>query len=157
MYNVASRNLLIQMTPRRRCVRLSTCPAHHHEPSSGRFGQGFARRMKAARHKPGRTRKLDEMFVALRDERYLPWRAVDEHGAELDIVLQMRRHTAAARGLLKRVLRPNPLPRKLVTVQLHNFPAAKAEIPKLANVTHLFVKAAARTNNCAEKQPPTDA
>jgi putative transposase len=48
------------------------------------------------------------------------------------------------------VLRSNPVPRKIVTDQLRSYPAAKAEIPKLANVKHVFVKAAARLNNRAE-------
>ena len=49
-----------------------------------KFGKGFAHRVKAARTKPGSTWPLDEMFVTLRGEPYPLWRAVDEHGAELD-------------------------------------------------------------------------
>ncbi|MPW11849.1 DDE-type integrase/transposase/recombinase, partial [Paraburkholderia sp. CNPSo 3155] len=41
-------------------------------------------------------------------------------------------------------------PRRIVTDQLRSYPAAKAEIPELANVTHVFVKASARVNNRAE-------
>jgi putative transposase len=37
-----------------------------------------------------------------------------------------------------------------VTDQLSRCPAAKAEIPELANVKHVFVKAGARLNNRAE-------
>lgn len=33
----------------------------------------------------------------------------------------------------------------------YSYPAAKAEIPELENVKHVFVKASARVNNCAEK------
>src|SRR5579859_102453 len=40
--------------------------------------------------------------------------------------------------------------RKIVTDQLRSYPAAKAEIPELAHVKHLFVKASARVNNRAE-------
>ena len=115
-----------------------------------KFGAGFARRVKAARRKPGGTWHLDEMFVTLRGEPYLLWRAVDEHGAELDILLQKRRDKAAAKRLFKRVLRSNPVPRKIITDQLHSYPAANAEIPDLASVKHVFVKAAARLNNRAE-------
>jgi len=93
---------------------------------------------------------LDEMFVTLRGEPYLLWRAVDEHGAELDILLQKRRDKAAAKRFFKRVLRSSPVPRKIVTDQLRSYPTAKAEIPELANVKHVFVKAAARLNNRAE-------
>ena len=41
-------------------------------------------------------------------------------------------------------------PRKIVTDQLRSYPAAKAEIPELAHVRHVFVKASARVNNRAE-------
>jgi len=102
------------------------------------------------RRKPGSTWHLDEMFVRLRGEPHLLWRAVDEHGAELDILLQKRRDKAAAKRFFKRVLRSNPVPRKIVTDQLRSYPAAKAEIPELANVRHVFVEAAARLNNRAE-------
>jgi putative transposase len=115
-----------------------------------KFGAGFAHRMKSVRRKPGSTWHLDEVFVTLRGEPYLLWRAVDEHGAELDILLQKRRDKAAAKRFFKRVLRSSPVPHKIVTDQLRSYPAAKAEIPELASVKHVFVKAAARMNNRAE-------
>ena len=62
-----------------------------------RFGPQFAHRAKAARGKTGSTWHLDEVFVKLRGEPYVLWRAVDEHGTELDVLLQKRRDTAAAR------------------------------------------------------------
>jgi len=112
---------------------------------------GFAHRVKAARRKPGATWHLDQVFVTLRGEPYLLWRAVDQHGAELDILLQKRRDKAAAKRFFKRVLASSPdMPRKIVTDQLRSYPAAKAEIPELANVKHVFVKASARLNNRAE-------
>jgi transposase-like protein len=40
--------------------------------------------------------------------------------------------------------------RKIVTDQLRSYPAAKAEIPELADFEHVFVKACARVNNRAE-------
>jgi putative transposase len=90
------------------------------------------------------------MFVTLRGEPYLLWRAVDEHGAELDILLQKHRDKAAAKRFFKCLLRSNPVPRKIVTDQLRSYPAAKADIPELASAKHVFVKAAARLNNRAE-------
>ena len=115
-----------------------------------KFGAGFAHRVKAARRNPGSTWHLDEMFVTLPGEPYLLWRAVDEHGLELDILLQKRRDKAAAKRFFKRVMRSNPAPRKIVTDQLRSYPAAKADIPELVNVKHVFVKTAARVNNRAE-------
>jgi putative transposase len=116
-----------------------------------KFGAGFAHRVKAVRRKPGTTWHLDEVFVTLRGEPYLLWRAVDQHGAELDILLQKRRDKAAAKRFFKRVLASCAEgPGKIVTDQLRSYPAAKAEIPELAKVKHVFVKASARVNNRAE-------
>lgn len=91
------------------------------------------------------------MFVTLRGEPYLLWRAVDQHGAELDVLVQKRRDKVAAKRLFKRVLAACPeTPRKIVTDQLRSYPAAKAEIAQLADVRRVFVKASARVNNRAE-------
>jgi putative transposase len=79
------------------------------------------------------------------------WRAVDQHGAELDVLLQKRRDKAAAKRFFKHVLAScAEAPRRIVTDQLRSYPAAKAEIPELAHVRHVFVKASARVNNRAE-------
>jgi len=96
-----------------------------------KFGKEFAHRVKAARRKPGSTWHLDEMFVKLRGGPYLLWRAVDEHGAELDILLQKRSDKAAAKCFFKRLLRSNPVPRRIVTDQLRSYPAAK---PRFRNL-----------------------
>ncbi|AJY62361.1 DDE domain protein (plasmid) [Burkholderia glumae LMG 2196 = ATCC 33617] len=86
----------------------------------------------------------------LRGEPWLLWRAVDEHGAELDILLQKQRDKAAAKRFFQRVLRTCPAPRRIVTDQLRSYSAAMADIPELAHVKHMLVKAAARVNNRAE-------
>jgi putative transposase len=116
-----------------------------------KFGAGFPHRVKAARRKPGSTWHLDEVFVTLRGQPYLLGRAVDQHGAELNILLQKRRDKAAAKRFFKRVLAACPdAPRRFVTDQLRSYPAAKAEIPELVHVRHVFVKGSARVNNRAE-------
>ncbi len=68
---------------------------------------------------------------------------------------QKRRDKPAAERFFRRVLRSSPVPRKIVIDQLCSYPAANAEIPELASVKHVFVKAAARVNNPAEnsRQP----
>lgn len=69
-----------------------------------KFGLSFAIRAKSARRKPGSTWHLDEMFVTLRGEPYLLWRAVGQYGAELDVPVQKRRDKAAAKRFFKHVL-----------------------------------------------------
>jgi putative transposase len=102
------------------------------------------------RRKPGNTWHLDEMFVTLRGEPYLLWRAVDEHDVELDVLVQKRRNKAAAKALLSAGVAFKPVPKRIVTDQLRSYPAAKADIPELAQVKQIFVKAAARVNNRVE-------
>jgi putative transposase len=115
-----------------------------------KFGAGFAHQVRTARRKRGSTWHLDEMFVTLRGEPWLLWRAIDEHGIELDILLQKGRDKSAAKRFFKRVLAASPAaPKKIVTDQLRSYPAAKSEIPELANVKHVFVKACARVNASA--------
>ena len=66
------------------------------------------------------------------------------------MLVQKRRDKAAAKRFFRSVLRSNPVPRRIVTDQLRSYPEAKADIPELAHVKHVFVKAAARVNNRAE-------
>ena len=96
------------------------------------------------------TWRLDEMFITLRGEPYLLWRAGDEHGAELDVLVQKRRDKATAKRFFRRVPRTNPVPRKIVTGRLRSYQAVKADISELAPVKPVFLKAAARVNNRAE-------
>jgi transposase-like protein len=70
---------------------------------------------------------------------------------ELDILLQKRRDKAAAKRCFTHVLAACPDgPRRIVTDQLRSYPAAKAEIPEIANVKDMFVKASARVNHRAD-------
>lgn len=92
--------------------------------------------MKAARPRPGTTWHLDELFVKLRGKPY--------------VLLQKRRDKTAARRFFGKRLHSYPVPRKIVTDRLHSYPAARAEVPQLASVKHVFVKALARVNNRAE-------
>jgi putative transposase len=110
----------------------------------------FAYQVKAVRPRTGTTWHLDELFVKLRGEPYVLWRAVDEHGVELDVLLQKHRDEAAAKRFFRKMLRSYPVPSRIVTDQLRSYPAAKAEVSQLAGVKHVFVKASARVNNRAE-------
>ena len=93
-----------------------------------KFGTKFAQCAIEARRELASTWHLDVMFMTLRGEPYLLCRAVDEHGAELGVLVQKRRDKAAAKRFFRRVLRSNPVPRKIVTDQLRSYPPAKADI-----------------------------
>jgi transposase-like protein len=89
------------------------------------FGAGFAHRIKAGGRKSDPIWHRDELFVTLRDEPDLLWRAVDQPGVELDILLRKRPDKGTATRFFKRTLPPCPeAPRKIVTDQLRSYPAA---------------------------------
>jgi putative transposase len=72
-----------------------------------KFGQSYANQLRRRRPRPGDRWHLDEVFLTIRGERHYLWRAVDQDGHILDILVQRRRdkHTSKKffRKLLKRV------------------------------------------------------
>src|SRR5215203_4546786 len=70
------------------------------------FGPAIARRLRARRPKPPRGRwHLDEMFVRIGGQQMYLWRAVDAEGEVLDVLVQARRDNAAARKLMRKLLK----------------------------------------------------
>ena len=60
-----------------------------------RFGQEYANQLRRRGPRPGDKWHLDEVFVQINGaQRYL-WRAVDQHGNVLDILVQSRRNAEA--------------------------------------------------------------
>src|ERR671917_188935 len=62
-----------------------------------KFGPAVARRLRQRRPKPSPRWHLDEMAVQIAGERMYLWRAVDDEGEVLDVLVQQRRDKAAAR------------------------------------------------------------
>ena len=76
----------------------------------------FARRLRRRRPQPGDTWHLDEVFIRIRGVLHYLWRAVDQHGVVLDILVQDRRNGTAAKRFFKRLLCGLKYkPRRLVT------------------------------------------
>ncbi len=69
-----------------------------------RFGAEFAGRLRRRRPRPGDTWHLDEVFVRIQGVLYYLWRAVDQNGVVLDILVQERRDGAAAKRFFKHLL-----------------------------------------------------
>ena len=63
------------------------------------FGSAYARRLKRRQGRLGDTWHLDEVFVTIQGRRHYLWRAVDQDGDVIDILVQARRdcHRAAQR------------------------------------------------------------
>ena len=69
-----------------------------------RFGPEYAGRLRRRRGRLGDTWHLDEVFVTIQGRQQYLWRAVDEAGDVLDILVQPRRNRhAAARCCMDRI------------------------------------------------------
>ncbi|MDP7477876.1 MAG: IS6 family transposase, partial [Vicinamibacterales bacterium] len=60
------------------------------------FGLEYARRLRSRRGRQGDTWHLDEVFIRIQGRQQYLWRAVDEDGDEIDILVQPRRNRRAA-------------------------------------------------------------
>jgi putative transposase len=56
-----------------------------------KFGPLFAQELRRQRPRPTSTRHLDEMAVTIAGRRFWLWRAVDDEGEVLDLLVQRRR------------------------------------------------------------------
>ena len=71
--------------------------------------------MKKQRGAPSPRGHLDEMVCWIDGKRMYLWRAVDDEGEVLDLVVQRRRDTEGALRLLKRLLRNQPVEPQTIT------------------------------------------
>jgi transposase-like protein len=94
-----------------------------------KFGPQFARRLRARRPRPSSHWHLDEMAVPIGGRRLWLWRAVDNEGEILDLLVQPKRNKAAAVRLMRKLLKKQGYaPTVLVTDKLGSYGAAKAEL-----------------------------
>jgi len=67
--------------------------------------------------------------ISIAGKRHWLWRAVDQHGVVLDILVQSRRNAKAAKRLLRKLLKKQGVaPRVMITDKLASYGAAKREI-----------------------------
>ena len=91
--------------------------------------------MRRRRPHPGDRWHLDEVFVKIHGITYYLWRAVDEHGNVLDVLVQSRRNAKAAKRLFRKLLKGlRYVPGVLVTEKLASYGVAHREL--MASVTH---------------------
>jgi putative transposase len=111
------------------------------------FGPVIARRLRARRLQPHGRWHLDEMCVRIGGKLMYLWRAVDAEGEVLDVLLQAKRDTKAARKLMRKLLkRQGMAPDEWVTDKNPAYGAALREL-KLTRAPHTQAK---RANNRAE-------
>ena len=80
------------------------------------FGHTYARRLRQRRGRLGDTWYLDEVFVTLNGRQQYLWRAVDEDGDLLDILVQSRRSVASTDPTARAADAPLQVPRPSATL-----------------------------------------
>src|SRR3954471_1925267 len=94
-----------------------------------KFGQDFANQIRRKLPDPGDKWHLDEVCLMIRGTKHWLWRAVDQDGFVLDVLVQSRRDKKAAKRLLRKLLkRQTRVPRVLITDKLASYSAAKADV-----------------------------
>ena len=110
------------------------------------FGAAYARRLRRWAGPVGDTWHLDELFVTIRGQRQYLWRAVDQDGEVIDILLQPRRDRHAAARFFRKLLKGHGrVPRRIVTDRLGSYRAAHRVV--MPSVVHDMTRYA---NNRAE-------
>ena len=96
----------------------------------GALGLGkYAARLKRKHSGYGDTFFIDEVFVKIDGKQHYLWRAVDQDGEVVDVYLQKRRDSKAAKRFFKRLLKTHrDEPRKIVTDKLRSYGVAHREL-----------------------------
>jgi putative transposase len=99
-----------------------------------KFGQQYANTLRR-RPQPGDKWHLDEVFIQINGVQHYLWRAVDQDGNVLDILVQPRRDKQAATKFLRKLLKGLAyVPRVVITDKLASYGAAMREVlPRVAH------------------------
>ena len=112
-----------------------------------KFGRQFAYNLRRSRPRPTGRWHLDEMVVKIGGKRMFLWRAVDDEGEVLDMLVQERRNKVAALRLLRKLLRNQGVrPDAIITDKLASYRAAARDL----GLTDRHHPGGMRENNRAE-------
>jgi putative transposase len=119
-----------------------------------KFGQPYANQLRRRRPEPGDTWHLDEVFLTMNGERHYLWRAVDQDGNILDILVQRRRDKHAAKKFFRKLLKGLAyVPRVLITDKLKSYGAAKRDLlPDAEHRQHRYLNNRAENSHQPTRQ-----
>jgi putative transposase len=94
------------------------------------------------------------MFQTIRGEQHYLWRAVDQEGNVLDILVQRQRNKKAAKKFFRKLLKSlRYAPRVIITDKLRSYRAAKREIlPSVENRQHRYLNNRAENSHQPTRQ-----
>ena len=94
-----------------------------------KFGKPFSDRIRQRAPARGDKWHLDEVVISIAGEQHWLWRAVDQNGFVLDVLIQRRRDSRAAQLLMKKLLKSaGTPPRVMITDKLRSYGAARAKM-----------------------------
>ena len=94
-----------------------------------KFGPEYARKVRRRQGRLGDIWHVDEAFVKIQGQQFYPWRAVDQDGDVLDILVTRRRNKKAAMRFFRKVLKSQGKPPwQLITDKLRSYSAAHREV-----------------------------
>jgi transposase, IS6 family len=103
------------------------------------FTPEFIDAARAARHVPGGRWFVDETYVKVAGRWQYLYRAVDQHGQVIDVMVSPRRNAAAARALFTTALRLGPTPCEVTTDKAPVYPRVVDEaVPSALHVTDRY-------------------
>jgi putative transposase len=99
----------------------------------GKFGPEFVRKLRAHRRRIGLRWFVDEVFIRINGTIHYLWRAVDQNGVVVDILVQSRRDRAAAERFFGHLISSaGTVPHTVVTDRLRSYSAALPRVlPKV--------------------------
>ena len=117
-----------------------------------KFGQTYANNLRRTSARPGDRWHLDEVFLKINGRIHYLWRAVDQDGNVLDILVQGRRDKKAAKKFFRKLLKGlRYVPRMIVTDKLKSYSAARTEV--MPSVVHCQDKG--QNNRAENSHQPT--
>lgn len=94
-----------------------------------KFGREIATRIRKRRLARGDKWHLDEVVLSIAGKKHYLWRAVDQDGFVLDVLVQSRRDKKAAKRLLRKLLKKHGHgPRVMITDKLKSYAAARKDL-----------------------------
>jgi putative transposase len=110
--------------------------------------------LKKRQGRSGDTWYLDEVFITIQGEQQYLWRAVDQDGDTIDILVQRRRNKQAAVRFFRRLLKGQGRePRWLVTDKLKSYDAAhRTVMPTVEHINHVYANNRAEVSHQPTRQ-----
>jgi putative transposase len=119
-----------------------------------KFGPEYARRLRHRQGRLGDAWHLDELFVNIGGRRHYLWRAIDQDGDVIDILVQRHRSACAAKRFFRKLLKgQGSEPRWLITDKLRSYRAAhRSVMPSVEHVTARYANNRAEVSHQPTRQ-----